>query len=147
MKKRLIVILSIVGLLAGFAMPVGAGPMSSDNYQITTTVMSGGGGYMGSTNFQMNATMGQPSPLIYPDDPPRSINYDLLAGFWYTVGTFVGCPADLDFDGDVDEDDLELLADDFGQTGDTTDADGDSDMDGLDLYWMAVDFDREDCLP
>jgi hypothetical protein len=38
--------------------------MSSANYRITTTVMSGGGAPMASTSFQMNSTLGQPSPLM-----------------------------------------------------------------------------------
>ena len=37
-----------------------------------------------------------------------------MTGFWYTVGPTAGCPADLDFDGDVDGSDLEILANDPG---------------------------------
>ncbi len=63
---------------------------------------------MGSTNFQMNATMGQPSPLIDPAAPPWSTNYELLTGFWYTLGAG-SCRWDIEpiaADGDVDGADL-----------------------------------------
>ena len=113
MEKRVIVILFVVGLLAGLGMPAAADPMSSANYRITTTVVSGGGGPMDSTSFQINATLGQSSPLIDPADPPLSAGYELLAGFWYTVGIeplVSACPADFEPDGDVDKDDLDTLA-------------------------------------
>ena len=85
--------------------PVAAG-MSSDNYRITTTVVSGGGGPMVSASYRLNGTLGQPSPLIDPDDPLGSTNYELLTGFWYTLG---GCHWDIEpsgGDGDVDGADL-----------------------------------------
>ena len=47
-----------------FSANVRAEPMQSANFTITTTVMSGGGTPMASTNFQMNSTIGQPSPLM-----------------------------------------------------------------------------------
>nr|WP_319393677.1 hypothetical protein [uncultured Desulfobacter sp.] len=57
------------------------------------------------------------------------------------------CPADLDFDGDVDHDDLGVLAGLFGKTPSTQDIDGDADMDGADLYGMAISFNSYDCMP
>jgi len=136
--------------LITFSSLVIAGEMTSTNYTITTTVISGGGSPMTSTSYQLTCTLGQPSPLIDPAFPPRSTSYDLLTGFWYTIGSsppFSACPADLDTDGDVDDDDLYTLATDFGQSGLETDADLDSDMDGRDLYEMVVDFSRTDCMP
>ena len=86
-------------------MPIsGDAGMSSANYRITTTVVSSGGGPRASASYGLNGTVGQPSPLIDPDDPPWSTNYDLLTGFWYTVGG--GCTYDYDTDGDVDGADL-----------------------------------------
>ena len=48
--------------------------MQSASYRITTMVMSGGGAPMGSTNFQMNSTLGQPSPLMEQGMDPYSDN-------------------------------------------------------------------------
>jgi hypothetical protein len=123
--------------------------MSSTNYRITTSVVSGGGTPMASANYQMEGTLGQPSPIIDPLLPPQSTNYDLLTGFWYTVGItppFSACPADFEPDGDVDDDDLAELAAGFGHSGLSVDADEDGDMDGVDLWKMVVDFNRTDCM-
>lgn len=139
----------IMVFLWGVSCPIAwAAQMSSDNYRITTTVFSGGGMPMGSAGFLLNGTLGQPSPLMDPVDPPYSANYELFGGFWYTLGAgglVSNCPADFEPDGDVDEDDLITLAADFGLSGVGRDADGDMDMDGLDLYQMANDFNRTDC--
>ena len=40
---------------------------------------------MGSDSFQMESTLGQPSPLMDQQAPPGSDNYSLLPGFWYTI--------------------------------------------------------------
>ena len=85
--------------------------MSSDNYRITTSVVSGGGAPMGSANYRLNATIGQPSPLIDPADPPYSPGFDLLTGFWYTLGAGMGCLYDFNSDGDVDGSDLKDFTD------------------------------------
>jgi len=65
--------------------------MQSEHYRIPTSVMSGGGGPMnsGSGTYQLNGTMGQPSPLMDAADPPYSLSYDLYPGFWYALGA--GC--------------------------------------------------------
>ena len=146
MKIASIVIVVLVGGLF-FPCHSSAG-MSSSNYRITTSVMSGGGGPMSSSNHALTGTLGQPSPLIDPLDPPFSTRYEMLTGFWYTIGgaAISNCPADLNTDGSVDEDDLQMLADRFGQTVVAVDADGDLDMDGNDLYEMVVDWNRTDCL-
>jgi hypothetical protein len=86
--------------------------MQSEHYRITTSVMSGGGGPMisGSGTYQLNGTMGQPSPLMDAADPPYSSNYDLYPGFWYTLGA--GCLWDIEpesGDGDVDGADLAVF--------------------------------------
>lgn len=53
-------------LIAMLVMSAFAAEMSSTNYRITITVVSGGGGPMQSANYQINGTVGQPSPLIDP---------------------------------------------------------------------------------
>ena len=67
-------------LLSFFSSNVHA-EMSSTNYRITSTVMSGGGGAMSSANFNIVFTAGQPGP-------PGSISssdYQINSGFWYTL--------------------------------------------------------------
>jgi len=104
--------------------------MQSDNYRIPTSVFSGGGAPIGSTNYQTNSTLGQPSPLMDPSDPPWSTNYNLESGFWYTVKGTAVCEFDFEPDGDVDGSDLaEFIAN----------------PDLLDLSIFAAEFGRTDC--
>ena len=99
-------VLSLTPVLAGVALC----SMSSDSYSIPTSVLSGGGARAGSTHYLIYPTLGQPSPLMDPADPPLSGSYDLYPGFWYTLGAgMAGCGWDLDPalpDGDVDGSDL-----------------------------------------
>ena len=85
MKKSIIVIPIIIGLLTILMMPAIA-QMSSRHFRITTAVLSGGEGAMSSTSFQITSTIGQSSALLDPADPPYSESYDLYPGFWYTIG-------------------------------------------------------------
>ena len=58
------------------------------------------------------------------------------------------CRGDLDANGQVDADDLEILADYFGYTelvDNPGDTDHDEDVDGKDLKRVSADFDRTDC--
>ena len=55
--------------------------MSSDNYRIPSSTFSSGGTPVSSDNYDMNSTMGQPSPLM----DSGSSNYVLYPGFWYTL--------------------------------------------------------------
>jgi hypothetical protein len=68
----------------GFAFTASA-QMQSDNYRITTSVLSSGGGPTASDNFNNDATMGQSSPLMQGDQNPFSANYNSYPGFWYTI--------------------------------------------------------------
>jgi hypothetical protein len=79
--------------------------MTSASYKISVSVLSGGGGFTTSTSYTANGTLGQPSPLMDPGDPPFSDGYDLYPGFWYAVRAG-GCPGDYYGDGDVDGLDL-----------------------------------------
>ncbi len=75
--------------------------MMSDNYRITTTVISAGGGVADSANYHMELTVGQPTPLMNPPNPLMSESFDLYPGFWYTTLT----PVDTDGDGIFDSHD------------------------------------------
>ena len=129
MKFRCLI--TIPALILMFIPGQTAAEMSSSNYRITTTVVSGGGRPMGSTGFQTNCTLGQPSPLPDSADPPFSDSYDLYPGFWYTVANIVlTCPGDNNGDRDVDGSDLAAYIFDTG---------------GLGLDEFAVSFGKENC--
>ncbi|MCG7851447.1 MAG: hypothetical protein MIO92_02890, partial [Methanosarcinaceae archaeon] len=84
MERKMFSGLMILCFMVGLSSVVIA-EMSSDNYSIPTSVLSGGGAPMSSDNYQTNSTLGQSSPLTDPADPPGSANYDLYPGFWYTL--------------------------------------------------------------
>lgn len=113
----LVLIIFVAGVLPGHV----TAQMESENYRISTSVMSGGGGQSSSSSYQLNGTLGQSSPLMDPHNPPYSTSYDLYPGFWYTVGLDFECWFDHDGDGDVDGRDLARLADGFGTEYDETD--------------------------
>ena len=127
MERKMFSGLLVIFFVIGISYIAIAG-MSSDNYTITTSVLSGGGAPMGSGSYQTNSTLGQSSPLIDPAEPPGSVNYDLYPGFWYTLEAgMTGCEnlssfaaaygavsadlnynsqCDFDVDGDIDGSDL-----------------------------------------
>ena len=117
MQKRISYTIPILILILGLSISAFAG-MGSKSYNITTSVISGGGTPMASASFQNNSTLGQPSPLMDSNDPPYSAGYDLYPGFWYTLeAIFIEpCEGDFDGDGDVDGSDLAVFAADFGRT-------------------------------
>jgi hypothetical protein len=123
---------AVLGLLLFFSYGQGEAQMSSTNYRITTTVMSCGGTPMGSFNFQMNSTLGQPSPLMEQGMGPYSDTYGLLPGFWYTIGADSGCLYDYLNDGDVDGADLAEFMNAVSSS---------------ELAAFALEFGRVDCLP
>jgi len=82
MLKKTLYTVFIMGFI--FALAAHA-QMQSDNYSIPTSVLSGGGVPMKSASYEANSTLGQPSPLMDPADPPGSANYELKPGFWHTV--------------------------------------------------------------
>jgi hypothetical protein len=103
--------------------------MQSDNYSIPSSVQSSGGTPMGSDNYKAEPTIGQPSPLMEPNDPPYSAGYDLYPGFWYTLEEAV-C------------ENLSSFAVSYGfvNPGMSCDFDGDRDVDGNDLSEFAAGF-------
>ena len=131
MVRYLFSIIAMVYLFEVLVLPVAA-DMSSTNYRITPTVMSGGGAPMGSVNFQMNSTLGQPSPLMEQGMDPYSDNYGLLPGFWYTIGADSGCLYDYLNDGDVDGADLAEFLNAYSSNQ---------------LETFTLEFGRVDCLP
>ena len=62
------------------------GSQSSQTFTIRSSVLSGVGGSMGSTNYDLLSTTGQSTPLMNQDELPFSMSWDLYPGFWYTVG-------------------------------------------------------------
>lgn len=84
MKKKIFSGICILLFILSFTFAA-SGRMGSQNFQIQTSVLSGGGVAMSSTNFQMNSTLGQSSPVMAPDGPPGSENYVSYPGFWYTI--------------------------------------------------------------
>jgi hypothetical protein len=82
-RKRLFYMSFILPFLIVLA-PASA-EMQSSNYDITTSVLSGGGVAMTSDNYNVNITAAQPSPIRETGTPPESANYVLYPGFWYTL--------------------------------------------------------------
>jgi hypothetical protein len=62
--------------------PAGFAELESANYRITTSELTSAGPAMTSTSYQINSTLGQPSPLMDPDKPPYSKYFSLYPGFW-----------------------------------------------------------------
>jgi len=65
-----------------------AAEMASENYCIPSSVHSAGGNPTGSANYQINGTVGQPSPLMAALEPPLSDAYDLYPGFWHGIAAW-----------------------------------------------------------
>ncbi len=125
--KKIRFMLMTLFLVLGITYSIHA-QMHSDSYRMTTSVISGGGAPMGSDNYQTESTLGQPSPLMDPLDPPVSENYYLYPGFQYTLTA--GVP---------DEVDLADFALAYGSISPEVgynflcDFDHDGDVDGMDL--------------
>ena len=108
---------------------------------------------MTSASYAANGTLGQPSPVMDPANPPISLSYNLQPGFWYTLESepIDLCEGNFDGDTDVDGSDLATFAADFGRTNCASappcegDFDKDNDVDGSDLAAFAADFGRTDC--
>jgi hypothetical protein len=128
--KMLVVIIAHIWIL-GLAMNSLA-DMESESYRITTSTMSGGGGTMGSANYQTSSTLGQSSPLMDPSDQPGSESYWLFPGFWYTLP--LGCDYDFYEDGDVDGEDLAEFAEGFETV-----------FEAFELEFFAEEFGKIDC--
>lgn len=71
-------LLAIVTLAVCLAAAGNVFAQSSASYEITKSVMSGGGGRSTSASYDLTGTLGQPSPVDVSD----SANYNLGSGFW-----------------------------------------------------------------
>lgn len=99
--------------------------MSSANYRITSTVMSGGGNAMSSTNYALMSTQGQSSPL----GSASSDNFTADTGFWFTLLLVI--VGDVNGDGVMNlEDVISALQVVTGQTPDSIVKEADADGDG-----------------
>ena len=151
MKRKMFSGLLILCFMLGLS-SIGVAEMSSDNYTIPTSVLSGGGAPATSSNYQTNSTMGQPSPLMDPSDPPFSSNFNLEPGFWYTVAVVEVCECDLSGDGNCNILDWPYFIEDWGRT-DCNDpgvnCECDLNSDGkcniLDWPYFIEDWGRTDC--
>ncbi len=132
--KKIVWLALMAVLFFSLANPVFAG-MQSTNFKIPTSHFSGGGAVMGATDFRMQSSAGQSTPLMDADSPPWSSSYELYPGYWYTL-TAAGM-ADCD---------LAAFAAAFGSlSGDANyslacDFDEDGDVDGGDLFLLAFGF-------
>ena len=135
-KKRLIVLLMLTVAITVLPVTTASGAstaMHGSTYSITTSVISGGGGVMTSDSYQMQATIGQPSPLMEQTSPPYSAFHDLYPGFWYTLDVGPACAT------------MAIFTASFGSMeGDINycvlcDFDRDGDVDGSDLYNFTLD--------
>ena len=79
--KQSLLYFSMVLVISILWVNIGFGAASS-NYSLMTDVLSGGGGDMGSTNYDLLSTTGQPTAI----GTSSSSNYADFAGFWYQVG-------------------------------------------------------------
>jgi hypothetical protein len=127
-KNSILFLLAVLLVLSPIAV---SADMDSENYHMGSTAFSGGGNPTGSSNYTMEGTIGQPSPLMDPIDPPMSVSYDLWPGFWYAaLAEGSTCPGDSEPDGDVDGTDLYEHLLDAG---------------GVSLSDFAAVFGRDDC--
>lgn len=114
----------LVSLLCLFA-PIAHAEMSSTSYRIPTSVISGGGNTMFSTNYSLLSTISQSTP---PGDI-SSTNYGIQSGFWYTM--LLDTVGDVNGDGVVNlEDVIAALQVVTGQSPATIIKEADADGDG-----------------
>jgi hypothetical protein len=73
---RTVIVLAVVTGLLGFTGYAAA--QSSASYELTRSVMSGGGTTSTSASYELTGTLGQPSPVDVSD----STSYNLGSGFW-----------------------------------------------------------------
>ena len=107
-KEKNAAIIALLLFFLSAAGPVQAGP-ASGNYEITSSVFSGGGGRAASASYRLEAVLGQPSPLTGPEVTVESESYSLAPGFLQTLAA--SCRGlDREPDGDVDGSDLAGLA-------------------------------------
>jgi len=121
LKVFLLVPVSLVCLIVS----VVNAEMSNANYRITSSVISGGGSVMSSTNYHLMSTIGQSSSI----GNSSSTNHHIDAGFWYTM--LLNSVGDVNGDGLVNlEDVIAALQAVTGQSPITIFKEADADGDG-----------------
>lgn len=75
------VLLSVLAVLRCLFVSIANAEMSSTNFRIASSEISGGGNLMSSTNYSLVSTLGQSTSI----GNSSSTNYGLDAGFWYTM--------------------------------------------------------------
>ncbi len=110
MYKKIVFFAVVLLLSCASEAQVQAGP-ASGSYEITSSVLSGGGGRAESASYGLEAVVSQPSALHPQETVITSESYQLMPGFLATVGGGATC-ADFDVepDGDIDGADLSELA-------------------------------------
>jgi hypothetical protein len=81
MRKRVQFAILLVALLCSLALVVAVQAQMSTNYDLSWHVTGGGGSGMGSTNYALAGTLGQPLAGRI-----ESTNYTLIQGYWYPAG-------------------------------------------------------------
>ena len=102
-QYKKILITTLLFLSAAVIPALAVAEMSSTNYRISPTVLSGGGGTMSSASFQAIITLGQPTPVV----DCSSSSYGLYTGFWNIVTKLVAT-GDINDDGTLDLTDVIL---------------------------------------
>lgn len=102
MKTKIMHSFLTLALLLAFVLAASA-DMQSDNYRITSSVISAGGEPTASDNFLSNSTQGQSTPVMDTNNPPQSDNYENYPGFWYTALQYAPAIDDITFDQCISE--------------------------------------------
>ena len=118
MKRKLIVFFAAACVLV-ITIPASA-VMTSADYGINSSVISGGGGNMSASGLSILNVVGQPTPIISQSDSPVSANFTLYPGFIYTIKAST-CFGDFNVDGDVDGSDLHIFLIGYPGSFDTDD--------------------------
>ena len=119
------VLLSVLTVLLCLFVSTANAEMSSTNFRIASSVISGGGNLMSSNNYNLVSTLGQSTSI----GNSSSTNYDLDAGFWYTM--LLDTVGDVNGDGVVNlKDVIAALQVVTGQSPATIIKEADADGDG-----------------
>ena len=80
-RKNVMLVIVTFAAIGVIAVPSLAG-MTSSNFIIASSVISGGAMPMGSSTLLTSTTLGQPSPI---NDTMASAGFRMESGFWHTI--------------------------------------------------------------